>query len=269
MAKKRKMHKDLIDYVLEQYGSGVSGTKIAKRIGVAPPTVYAVLADHGIKCPQPSDPKLDRRAIQDEATEQEVVSDYLSGLSFFEMEKKYGCGSYALRAIVKRYDVQRRNHGGQVRRWTSDDYEKVLDYRRGGMTQQAIALLFGCAQVVISRILIERGVESKRKARGSEHGSWKGGKLINPHGYEMVSAPPNHKFASMRIRTGYILTHRLVMAEHIGRALRPSETVHHINGDKLDNRIENLQLRHGQHGNGKVMVCACCGSTNLIEKEIH
>lgn len=79
--------------------------------------------------------------------------------------------------------------------------------------------------------------ENLFKKRGKNSIFWKGG--IQYHkGYKYVYAP-DHPY---RARELYVGEHRLVVEEHIGRFIKKSEFVHHINGDRLDNRIENLYL---------------------------
>lgn len=96
---------------------------------------------------------------------------------------------------------------------------------------------------------------------------WKGGRRIDDHGYVKIYDKNGR----------YRREHRVVMEQFIGRPLNPSEIIHHKNGDKTDNRIENLEITnkvaHSSHhirerGNKKLGrwsrkhdQCIQCGNT--------
>lgn len=73
---------------------------------------------------------------------------------------------------------------------------------------------------------------------------WRGGRKKHPEGYLMVVVPDDHPRPSFQSVTGtkYLLAHRYAMEQHLGRYLEAGEVVHHRDGDKLNNAIENLEL---------------------------
>lgn len=64
-------------------------------------------------------------------------------------------------------------------------------------------------------------------------------RLVDRNGYVRIYCGKEHPMSD---KDGYILEHRLVMAEHECRSLETWEMVHHRNGIKDDNRIENLKI---------------------------
>ncbi len=83
--------------------------------------------------------------------------------------------------------------------------------------------------------------------RGENHPSWKGGKVFTTDGYYAIQVPNDNFFYPMVGHRdkygGYVLEHRLVMAKTLGRCLQSWEIIHHKNGVKTDNRLENLALQ--------------------------
>jgi len=74
-------------------------------------------------------------------------------------------------------------------------------------------------------------------SKGSNHPMWKGGKEIKNNGYIHIYCPEHPKS-----HKGKVAEHRLIMEKSLGRYLKENEHVHHLNHNKQDNRLENLQI---------------------------
>lgn len=95
----------------------------------------------------------------------------------------------------------------------------------------------------MKKMNIPRRTISEAAQRGEKSFHWKGG-IAKHRGYILLRSP-NHPHVNS---SGYVFKHRLAIEEHIGRYLHSWETVHHVNGIRDDNRIENLKLLpSGEH----------------------
>ena len=94
------------------------------------------------------------------------------------------------------------------------------------------------------------------------------GRTVTSKGYVLIYQPDHPKAT----RSGYMMEHRLVMEGILGRSLTSDEVVHHRNGNKLDNRPENLEVMgkadHDRKAKPKPrtirLPCPCCGQMIFI-----
>ena len=83
-----------------------------------------------------------------------------------------------------------------------------------------------------------------------------GTRAVLPSGYILVRVRP----------AMHIYEHRLVMEQKVGRALRSDERVHHINGDRSDNRVENLELWSSSHPAGQRVIDKVAWAQEILQR---
>lgn len=241
---------DIENSVLAQsYAETRSVKAVAARHGMSPSTVDKRLRRHGVVL---NGPRGMPRKLPPT-----ILNEYQAGMSLNAIARKYSACSATVYEALSKAGFNARARGAQ-RKAVSDELRQqvIASYEALGV-QEKVAAALGIGQTRISRILRAAGVgRPKRCSRFI-------GRVNNSSGYIMVWVDDDDPMRAMAQREGYVMEHRLVMARHLGRPLGRHETVHHINGDRADNRLENLQLRSGHHGAGVVHRCRDCGSTNV------
>ena len=135
-----------------------------------------------------------------------------------------------------------------------NDLEEL--YINQELTPTQIARIKGCGPTAVRealqkaniprRNLSQAGIlaykQGRCNAKGEENPNWKGAEPIQSGGYIQITLEQDNLYYPMTSKQGRVLEHRLIMAKALGRCLQAWEIVHHKNGIKDDNRLENLEL---------------------------
>lgn len=154
-----------------------------------------------------------------------------------------------LAKYMDKYNIPRRDPNAMQKDVTmqgmsDEDFKKFLISLYSQKSLNQIARELGITSAALRKYFIKYKIpllghiESNRKYNSGHNGSnWKGGRRLTTEGYVKLYMPDHpHSIA------GAVYEHRFVMEQHIGRLLTKDEIVHHVNGNKSDNRIENLLL---------------------------
>lgn len=177
--------------------------------------------------------------------ETDIVEDYLSRVPMKEIYQKYsdyGSASTIYR-VLRREGVLRRKDGPKRKSCLEENCDRET-YRRDRCTSHYGLFMQGFAD-----FCNVDGCDRKRRTSGfcgMHYQRYKNGNplvkevavWINANGY-VCEYLPGHIQANT---DGRVIQHRRVMSDKLGRRLESKENVHHKNGDKTDNRIENLEL---------------------------
>lgn len=146
------------------------------------------------------------------------------GLSTYKIGEIYGVSYKRVSKWMKRLNIPARPYSTKGmkfpgRKLSDEHKEKLRKWRTGRKLTPELRV---------------KAIKNLKSESGENHASWKGGRYLNKRGYVVIYAPNGRK--------NHRLEHRVVMERHLNRALLKSEHIHHINGIKTDNRIENLIL---------------------------
>ena len=172
-----------------------------------------------------------------------------------------------------------------MKTWTEEETQTLIDNYSSTTNSALEALIPNKSAYAIYKkaykIGLRKSPEMERKNRseaksGEKAANWAGGTKTNAKGYRLVLCKEHQRADS----SGYVLEHILVWERETGISVPTGFCIHHLNGNKGDNRIENLCLMiSGAHtayhhtGTFKSDVCkqklSCIAKERLSDKHNH
>lgn len=148
------------------------------------------------------------------------------------------------------------------------DIQSANQRHQQGESISHIAKTMGVTRSRLVEKFDNLSIPIRKGSWGENHQRWKGGRYVNPHGYVILTLARDDEYVGMANMIRQLSEHRYLMAKFLGRALESHETVHHIDGNRSNNDLDNLQLRFGDHGEGVILECGDCGSHNVLPEEL-
>lgn len=150
---------------------------------------------------------------------------------------------------MDKYNIPRRNTNSirkeiTMQGMSDEEFKTFLINQYSSKSLNQISTELGINSAALRKYFIKYQIpflgheESNKKYNtGEKCNNWKGGRRLSTEGYVKLYMPEHpHAVA------GAVYEHRYVIEQQIGRFLEKDEVVHHINGNKSDNRLENLML---------------------------
>lgn len=172
--------------------------------------------------------------------------------------KEFGVGYRAAKSAIERagctLNLSNKDKIAKGSEYSDDQIYHM--YKIEKMAYKDIREITGLHVSKIKEALIRKGIseeeiQKRRTPSGKACGNWKTGRRVNENGYILIRLERDDVFYNMVNSSGCVFEHRYEMAKYLGRPLLKSENVHHINGIRDDNRIENLELWNTSQPAGK------------------
>lgn len=180
-------------------------------------------------------------------------------LSVYEIGKLLGCNASTVTRTLNAYRISM--HASKIKGMS---YASIYDlYVSRQWSTMRIADYFGCNDETVRQALLRNNINLRSRSEagkiklvskeekirlkthfsklnlnvvGKGHPAWKGGRYTDKNGYVVVRRDKKN-----------VREHRWIMEQHLGYKLNEWDEVHHVNGVKTDNRLENLEVIPNEH----------------------